>query len=265
MKFTNFHTHTTFSDGAGTPRENIEAAIAKGMTAIGFSDHTQTGTDTYCMKESEYSEYVSSLRALKEEYRGKIDVLIGMEKDFYSKMPEVPLDYLIASVHYLVEGGKRYPVDHSLEQQIECINEAFGKDKIAYAERYFSMVYEHVKLTRPTFIGHYDLINKFSYMPEDDERYIKIANHYLQKCLKICKHVEFNTGGIARGTATFPYPNRKMLECILKNGGEVLLSSDSHKIENLTFYFDEAVRELKKCGFKSIVTLTSDGFKSVMI
>lgn len=266
MRFANFHTHTTFSDGKGTPRENIEAAIAKNMYAIGFSDHTYTECDeSYCMMEKAYPEYVKEILALKKEYKGKIDVLLGMEKDCYSKMPECPLDYFIASVHYIVNGGKCYPIDHSLAQQQECVSELFSDDKIAFAKCYFNMVYEHVKLTCPTFIGHYDVISKFGFMPEDDEKYIEIANHYLQKCLKICKYVEFNTGGIARGVRTFPYPHEKMLKCVLESGGEVLLSSDSHKTENLDFYFEEAVGELKKCGFKNIVTLTKDGFVAVPI
>ena len=266
MRFTNFHTHTTFSDGQGTPRENIEAAIAKKMHAVGFSDHTYTACDeSYCMMEKDYSAYAKEILSLKEEYRGKINVLLGVEKDYYSDMPKIPLDYFIASVHYIVNNGKCYPIDYSLKWQQECVSELFSGDKIAFAERYFSMVYEHVRATNPTFIGHYDVISKFGFMPEDDERYIEIANYYLQKCLKICKYVEFNTGGIARGVRTFPYPHKKMLKCVLENGGEILLSSDSHKLENLDFYFSESVLELKKCGFKNIVTLTENGFVSVPI
>ena len=36
---TNYHTHTTWCDGKDTPRRVIQAAIAKGFDAIGFSSH----------------------------------------------------------------------------------------------------------------------------------------------------------------------------------------------------------------------------------
>ncbi len=57
MRFSNLHTHTTFSDGVGTVRENIESAIAKNMLSLGFSDHSFTACDTsYCMKLEDYEK-----------------------------------------------------------------------------------------------------------------------------------------------------------------------------------------------------------------
>ncbi|MBO7361393.1 MAG: hypothetical protein J6V48_09730, partial [Clostridia bacterium] len=37
-----FHLHSLFSDGKNSPEEVVLAAIGKGMTAIGFSDHSWT-------------------------------------------------------------------------------------------------------------------------------------------------------------------------------------------------------------------------------
>ena len=45
----NFHTHTTYCDGKNTPEEMVQAAIALGMTAIGFSGHSHSVTETYGM------------------------------------------------------------------------------------------------------------------------------------------------------------------------------------------------------------------------
>ncbi|MDQ2830729.1 MAG: PHP domain-containing protein, partial [Chloroflexota bacterium] len=33
------HTHTTYSDGLGTPREVVETAIARGLDVIAVTDH----------------------------------------------------------------------------------------------------------------------------------------------------------------------------------------------------------------------------------
>ena len=36
----NLHTHTTFCDGQSTPGELVRAALAAGLTALGFSGHS---------------------------------------------------------------------------------------------------------------------------------------------------------------------------------------------------------------------------------
>ena len=59
MRYSNFHTHTTYSDGKNSVRENIEAAIEKGMSALGFSDHSYTDFDlSYCIKKDDLPKYI---------------------------------------------------------------------------------------------------------------------------------------------------------------------------------------------------------------
>ena len=84
MRFSNLHTHTTFSDGVGTVRQNIESAINKNMLSLGISDHSFTACDTsYCMKLSDYDRYFEEISSLKSEYKDKIPVYLGLEKDYY--------------------------------------------------------------------------------------------------------------------------------------------------------------------------------------
>ena len=86
MIYSNLHTHSIYSDGAHTPREIVEQAISQGMSAIGISDHSYTFFDTrYCIAEEKNLQYINELRALKEEYKGKIDVLVGIELDAFSE------------------------------------------------------------------------------------------------------------------------------------------------------------------------------------
>ena len=62
MRYTNLHTHTTFSDGAHTIAENIASAVEKNMLSLGFSDHSFTPKDPlYCMRKERYGEYIDAL------------------------------------------------------------------------------------------------------------------------------------------------------------------------------------------------------------
>ncbi|MDO4207467.1 MAG: PHP domain-containing protein, partial [Lachnospiraceae bacterium] len=61
-----FHVHTTYSDGDNSPEEMILAAIDKGMTKIGISDHSYTWFDeTYCIPKERIAEYKKEIAALK--------------------------------------------------------------------------------------------------------------------------------------------------------------------------------------------------------
>ena len=72
MRYSNFHQHTTFSDGADTPEEMIEKAKELGFVSLGFSDHSETLCDTsYCMATSDYPTYRQKIRSLAEGEEGK--------------------------------------------------------------------------------------------------------------------------------------------------------------------------------------------------
>ena len=45
-------------------------------------------------------------------------------------------------------------------------------------------------------------------------------------------------------------------------GGKVIITSDSHDINSLTFSFDEAAAAIKAAGFTSVQVLTGNGFET---
>lgn len=266
MRFSNLHTHTTFSDGVGNIRENIESAILKNMVSLGFSDHSFTACDTsYCMKLENYDRYLFELEKAKKEYADKIRVFSGIEKDYYSDIDKNSFDYTIGSVHYIIKNDICYPVDHSEKQQRDCINDAFCGDVLEFAKCYYHMVCEQAINFKPNVIGHFDVINKFSIIPENDEKYIDIALGAVKEIVKHCNVFEINTGAISRGYRTMPYPNKEVLELLLKLGGEVTLGSDSHNPKNLDYFFNESVDLLKKIGFNHISVFNGTGFDKISI
>ena len=104
---TNFHTHSVYCDGKDTLEELVEQALAMGMDALGFSGHSFTPFDqSYCMSLKDTLEYQKEVRALKEKYRGKIKLYLGIEQDFYSPESTDEYDYVIASVHYVKKNGE---------------------------------------------------------------------------------------------------------------------------------------------------------------
>ena len=140
------HTHTTFSDGRNSPEEMVLSAIGMGMSTLGISDHSYTSFDeSYCIPRHRLEEYKACIRMLKEKYRDRIELRLGLEKDYYSDTVDDGCDYLIGSVHYMKIGEEYVPVDRSAKTLIDAAARHFGGDIYSLAEIYYSTVkvWEH--------------------------------------------------------------------------------------------------------------------------
>lgn len=266
MRYSNLHNHSTFSDGKHTLEENVLSALEKNMLSLGFSDHSFTACDTsYCMKQEQYGAYLQAIAELKARYADRIPLYAGMELDYYSDFAPEQYDYFLCSVHYIIKNGVTYPIDHTPQQQLECIRDAFGGSVLDMAKCYYDMLTEHVARWKPTFVGHFDVITKFSLMPEADEAYRAIAAEALKEILKHCSYVEMNTGAISRGWRKVPYLNPELLAVLKENGGKVLLGADSHDKNNLTFFFDECVQILKQNNIRTLSVFNGTGFNEMSL
>ena len=116
MILKDLHTHTTFSDGKNTAEEMVLSAISKNMECIGFSDHGYTDFDlSYCIPKEKLTEYKAEINRLKEKYKSKIEILLGIEKDMRSNELTDDYDYVIGSIHYLKCGDEYLDIDRSPE------------------------------------------------------------------------------------------------------------------------------------------------------
>lgn len=263
MTYCGYHTHTNFSDGKNTPEEMVQAAIRLGMPALGISDHSFTPCDTsYCMKTEQYPAYLAELARLKEKYADQITLLTGLELDYDSDMAITDrLDYFLGSVHYLIFEDRVYAIDHAADIQRDCIRREFDGDVNAFARCYFDTVVAHIRRCKPTIVGHFDVITKFSLIDEADPTYRRIATEALEQVVKVCPVVEVNTGAISRGWRDRPYPADFLLRCLRELGGEVILGADTHAANTVDCFFPQSVEIIRAAGFDHLLTLWPDGFR----
>lgn len=262
-----FHSHSVFCDGKNTLEEMVLSAIEKGLSAIGFSGHSYTSFDTsYCLKDE--VSYFSESRRLCEKYKGQIEILCGIERDFFADNRYPEADYVIGSVHY-VKAGDRYIDVDLFDGQLEAVKKHFGGDYLSFAESYFETVSKLPSVHKTDIIGHFDLIKIFnadgSLFDENCPRYINAGIKALDELLKHDLLFEINTGAIFRGRRSDPYPSEVFLRYIAEHGGKITLSGDSHEVKALASNFESSVELAKKCGFKSIYKITTDGKKELEI
>ena len=267
MRYSNLHTHTTYSDGQHSIEENILSAINKNMVSLGFSDHSCTDFDLrYCMQPEKVAEYIAEVRRMQKKYEEQIEIYLGVECDGYTNLENRHhYDYILGDCHYIKMGENYLPVDDAKSDQLEFIKEYFGGDKLSYAKAYYRTYAERTAANKPHILGHFDLITKFSFFDETSAEYRKAATEALVASLEITPIIELNTGAICRGLRTVPYPAGFLLKEVLAHSGKVMLCSDSHHKDNLDFYFDQAVELLKTSGFKSVVQLCRGQFEEVGI
>ncbi len=246
------HIHSTFSDGKNTPEEIVREAVRRGMDTIGFSDHSYTWFDeSYCMKKDRIPDYSRTIRALSEEYGDRIRILLGIEQDYYSEEPTDRYDYVIASVHYLKFGEEFVEVDWNPEIQKGIADRYFRGDIYGLIGKYFETVGSIPQRMKADIVGHFDLISIFNekeaLFSEDDSRYLKPAMRAIDRLINGGVSLfEINTGAIARGYRTVPYPSETLRDYIREKGGRFVLSSDSHQIKTLCYAFRDYLDEIKE-------------------
>lgn len=267
----NLHTHTVYCDGKNTAEELIQRAVELGWNSIGFSGHAYTACDTaYCMSRENTVLYQQEILALREKYRGIIQVYLGIEQDLFSDAPDFPYDYSIGSTHYLLcDNGVYIPVDDSAEIMTETVERYFGKDYYKYAQAYYQQIADVAKVTRCDIVGHFDLITKFNeggrFFDESDVRYRNAAVTAMEQIVQTCPLFEINTGAMLRAGRSVPYPAAFLLRELCHLGGSVIITSDCHQVKGLDWAFEQAAELAKACGFRYGKILCNGVFADIVL
>ena len=263
----NLHTHTIFCDGIDTAEEMVSAAIAKGFDSLGFSGHAPMCFPSDYDMSGSLGEYTREIKRLKKKYKGEIDIFLGCELDRYSEglVLAEEFDYTIASVHHGFCKGVELPFDHKAELSQKAIDELFGGDKNAYVSLYFDTLCELPGAVGGDILGHFDVVSKFSekhptLIDTESEFYKKKALETLHALRPFYEFYEINTGAMARGHRTSPYPAEFFLREMKELNCKLIITSDCHNSAFLDHGFDKARQLLSSVGFEESYYLGQNGF-----
>lgn len=268
----NYHTHSTFCDGRNTLSEMAETALEKGFEILGFSGHCYTAYDTsYCMSRSDTEKYVAEIAHLKDMYKGRLEILCGIEQDFGSDEPTDQYDYVIGSVHAMFpfatedsednfhgyDRSRYFYVDWDYATIETAVNGYFEGDPYKFCEHYYQMVSLLPQVTGCHIIGHFDLLTKFSerinWFDETNPRYVSAVEKALDALIPQDVIFEINTGAVAKKLRMSPYPAPWILKKIAEKGGQIIINSDCHSKDFLDYGFENAFKLAKDCGFSSVL------------
>lgn len=263
----NFHTHTFYCDGKDEPRLMVERALELGFGSIGFSGHQYSEPDAnYAMSKEDEKKYIKDIRALAKEFKGRINVYLGIERDYACEAYE-GFQYVIGSCHHVLKDGVWLCVDESPEVMEKGVRELFGGDYMEYVKLYYEMEAKVLEKTHGQIVGHFDLVTKFNsgnkYFDENSEEYKRLA---IESCDRIIDSFmesenykslpagfppelgflientgmpifEINTGATVKGLRDIPYPAPFIIEHLADRGAPMIISSDCHDRRYLDFGF----------------------------
>lgn len=253
----NYHTHTTRCQHAsGSDEEYVLKAIRAGFDTLGFSDHSPWKYDTAFvsgirMPLVDYPQYKASILELKAKYADQINILFGVEAEYFHKymdwfkqfIKEEQLDYVILGNHYF---------------ETDELHIYYGNvcDKDDYLEDYINTCIQGMKSGIYSYLAHPDLYLRARKWDKQCEK----AAHKLCKAAKENNFIlEFNLAGV-RMQQQFniqAYPHPKFWQIAGSYGCKAIVGVDAHDPNDLLcmHLFEESKKALATLGCEVIETI----------
>lgn len=280
MSWSNFHTHTSFCDGHAEPVVFVEAALEQNVSALGFSSHAPVSfINGWTMNPNRLPAYVAEINRLKVLYAGRIDLLCGLEVDYFpdvlsacqSLYEDVPLDYRIGAVHFIGTflNGTHWCIDGPNEVFRKGLEVLADGDSRTAVARYFAYHRAMVQEMKVDVVAHFDKI-KIQYrpdgcgLPETDPFYVQELMQTLEAFVVAGSIVEVSTRGIAKGTIDDFYPSAWVVKEMFRMGIPVTLNSDAHRPGDIIGWFGRAASFLFEVGYRRMMVLRDGEWQPVL-
>lgn len=236
MPKTNYHTHTTrCMHASGTDEDFITHALEGGFTTLGYADHApfpyQNGyVSRIRMPASELEGYIASINALRDRYEGQIEVLLGLEceywpryRDHILRMRDMGIEYYVLGQHYADSE------ECTTYTGLECVSD----DGI---KRYAEATCNAIRTGLYLYVAHPDLMMRHRTDEQWNAACEEAADAICQAAHEAHMPLEYNLAGLElqlngkeRG-----YPSKPFWNYVKKWNNPVILGVDAHEPEMLS-------------------------------
>jgi histidinol-phosphatase (PHP family) len=266
------HSRAYCDHADSTLEELLDAAVARGMTVYGVTEHAPRveahrlydeeialGWDVATLDRM-FSAYARTLEALQARYAGRLDVVRGFEAEVIPEDRYVDVmlgyreqyrfEYLVGSVHWVAG----HIIDYRREHFEAALESCGGLE--ALAVRYYETVAEMARALRPEVLGHFDLIRK--YAPDEASIATPSIRAAASAALDAIRDagciLDINTAGYRRGFGR-PYPAPWILEAVRERGIPCCFGDDSHSVAQVGAGIAEARQYLIDHGVDEVIVL----------
>lgn len=274
---TNYHSHSLFCDGKSSMEEMVVAAIENNFTHWGFSSHAPVPFEnTFAIKREDIKQYITEYKRLKEKYKEKIKLFVGMEMDFICDMQEnieeqgknYGLEYVIGSVHQVKEHNnskESWFIDgHDQKIYDKGLEELFDNNIKRAVRTYFSQQMEMISKNRIDVIAHPDKIamhNRERFFNNDTSWYKDMMMSLLEEIKKHDIICEINSRGLYKKRHNDFYPSKYWWKKMKEMNIRICLSSDCHKNDETDLFFTQAKEILKDINYTTLYYFENGAWK----
>ncbi|MCD0461556.1 histidinol-phosphatase HisJ family protein [Roseiconus lacunae] len=242
------HSHTPLCKHAtGDPVEYAAVAESRGLSGLhvtchnpmpdGFSSNVRMGLD-------EFDEYVDLVAKATDEFRGRVDVCLGLEADYFEGY-EAFLEKQLGSADFHFVLGSVHP-------QIAEWRKKYWEDDLTEVQRtYFNLLAKTAETGMFDSVSHPDLIKNFTKEAWDTSVALEFIRPALDRIAATGVAMELNTSGVLKRISEMnPFPD--MLREMNLRGIPVTLGADAHVPERVGDGYITAMGLLKDAGYEEV-------------
>ncbi len=254
-----YHVHTfRCGHAGGSSRDFVRRAVEKNLGEIAFTDHIPLyflpparRDPRLAMREEELDGYLAEVEALREEFRGRIDVRLGLEADYAEGHEDALAGWLSRADWDLVLGSVHWVAGDWIDAP-ESAHRRFAREgaEALYAE-YYRLLAKAASTGLFDVLTHFDLPKKHGHRPAralEDAEDLAIAAAKASGCA-----VEVSSAGLRKPVAE-AYPEARLLRRLVAAGVPVTFSSDAHAPAEVGWGFDRTLALARACGATAYVT-----------
>lgn len=239
--FADYHTHTIYSHGKGTIRENVEAAIKCGLREIAISDHGP-GHMGFGVNKKNLYKMKNEIEILKKEYND-IKIIMGLEANIISYDGDIDVDDEILDIIDILLVGFHFgarPIS---------IKDAYNMFGLNYIGKFNNKVHERVRyLNTKALINAINRYDIFLITHPGDK--VSIDTRELAK-------VASRENTALEINSSHGFLSTEYIKIALEEKAKFIISSDAHKPDDIG-NFANALERVREVGLSTDMILNAE-------
>jgi histidinol-phosphatase (PHP family) len=242
------HMHTPLCRHAdGLPGEYAARAAQRGLKGIIVTCHSPMPDGFSApvrMRPEQFDEYLALIAAAEREWHGRVEVLPGLESDYFPGMEKwleqlharAPFHYILGSVHPHIR---------------EYLDQYFRGNWPEFHRQYYRDLAAAAETGLFDCLSHPDIVKNQGAEYWDVDALLPDIRRALDRIARTGVAMELNTSGLLK-TIKEMNPAPAIIREIQQRGIPMTVGADAHEPSRVADHYEEALTLLQECGFASV-------------